>query len=147
MAKAWVALKAEHATPTRLGVGVGVGVFVGCSPAHGFQVLICLGLAALLRLNKLAVMLGLQVSAPPLTPLVIFAGLQTGEWVRFRRFLPLSPTQIRAAVGPHLARSLIIDFVLGSLIVGAVLGTLAGVVTTALVRRRRARLAPGAPAA
>jgi uncharacterized protein (DUF2062 family) len=136
---AWAQLKREHATPARLGVAMGVGVFCGCSPFHGFQVLLTLGLAWLLRLNKLAAMLGLQISAPPLTPLVIYAGLQVGALLLHGRFLPLRLSGIRAMVHGSLARALLTDFVVGSLVLGVVLGTLIGLVTTAVVRRQRAR--------
>lgn len=137
--QSWEALKAEHATPSRLGVAMGVGVFCGCSPFHGFQVLLALGLAWLLKVNKLAVLLGLQISAPPLTPLIVFAGLQLGALLLQGRFLPLRLGGIRAAVHGSLARALLTDFVVGSLALGVLLGLLVGVLTAALVRRHRSR--------
>lgn len=118
---------------------MGVGVFCGCSPFHGFQVLLTLGLAWLLRLNRLAAMLGLQISAPPLTPVVIFAGLQTGALLLHGRFLPLRLSGIRELVHGSLARALLTDFVVGSLVLGVVLGAVIGLATTAVVRRQRAR--------
>lgn len=135
----WESLLAEHATPGRLGAAVGVGVFCGCSPFHGFQFLLALLLAWALRVNKLAVMVGLQVSAPPVTPLVLFAGLQFGALLLHGRFLPVRLGEIRAAVHGSLARALLTDFVVGSLALGVVLGLAFGLLTAAWVRRRRAR--------
>lgn len=135
----WESLLAEHATPARLGVAVGVGVFCGCSPFHGFQFLLALLLAWALRVNKLAVMVGLQISAPPVTPLIGLAGLQSGALLLHGRLLPLRPGELRAAVHGSLTRALLTDFVVGSLALGVGLGMLLGLLTTAWVRRRRAR--------
>ena len=139
----WEALKAEHSTPGRLGVAVGVGVFAGCSPVHGFQFLLALGLALLLRLNKLAVMLGLQVSIPPLNLLIIYLGLQTGERMLHGRWLPLRLGALRAAGGAHMVRTFLADFVVGSLALGTVLGLLAGIVTTLVLLRSASRTRSG----
>jgi uncharacterized protein (DUF2062 family) len=68
-------LKGADESPERLGVAVGVGVLCGCSPFLGFQTLLAVALAFLLRLNKLAVFIGLQISIAPVTPLVVFASL------------------------------------------------------------------------
>jgi len=135
----WETLKAEHASPARLGVAMGVGVFCGCSPFHGFQFLLSLGLAWVLRLNKLATLLGLQISAPPVTPLIVFAGLQFGALLLHGRFLPLRLSGIREAIHGSLWRGLLTDFVVGSLALGVVLGLIVGAVTTLLVRRYRAK--------
>ena len=88
-------LLSEHASPERLGWAIGVGVFCGLSPLLGFQFLAALALAWLLRLNKLAVMVGLQISAPPFTPLVIFAELQLGSLLLHGKVLPLSLELVR----------------------------------------------------
>jgi uncharacterized protein (DUF2062 family) len=135
----WETLKAEHTSPARLGVAMGVGVFCGCSPFHGFQVLLSLGLAWVLKLNKLATLLGLQISAPPVTPLIVFAGLQFGALLLHGRFLPLRLSGIREVVHGSLWRGLLTDFVVGSLALGVLLGLVVGVVTTLLVRRYRAK--------
>ena len=61
----WDRVLREHASPARVGFAVGIGVLVGCSPFLGLQVAIAALLAIVFRLNKLAVFLGLQISAPP----------------------------------------------------------------------------------
>jgi uncharacterized protein (DUF2062 family) len=135
----WAELMAEQATPERLGVAVGVGVLMGCSPFHGFQFLIALALAWLLKLNKIAVMIGLQISAPPITPFVALAGIQLGEYMLHQRFLPLSISEIRAMSGGSLLRTVLVDMTVGGLTLGAVLGLALGGLTTWVLRRRRAR--------
>jgi hypothetical protein len=136
----WTALKNEAVSPEKLGVAIGVGVFWGCSPFHGFQWMLALGSAWLFRLNKIAVLAGLQISFAPLTPLIIFTALQLGELLLHRRFLPVSLTQIREAGGDHVIRMLLVDFVVGSLSLGVLLGSLIGYTATLLLRRQQRSL-------
>ena len=134
------ALKSEHASPARLGWAVFVGVMCGCSSLIGFQFLASLLLAWLLRLNKLAVMIGLQISAPPITPFMIFAELQLGELLLRGKLLKISTEMIRATPNRELFRLFFIDLTVGGLVMGAVLGAALGVATARFVRKRRARV-------
>jgi uncharacterized protein (DUF2062 family) len=141
------ALKAEHSSATRLGVAVGVGVFCGLSPFIGFQFFIAMGLAWLLRLNKLAVMLGLQISAPPITPLVVLAEIQLGELLLRGRLLPLSLERIKALPGRELLETFLIDLTVGGLTSGVIVGAALGAITAWLIQRRRGQARPSSPAA
>ena len=141
------ALKAEHASATRLGVAVGVGVFCGLSPLIGFQILMALGLAWLLRLNKLAVMLGLQISAPPMTPLVVLAEIQLGELLLHGQLLPLSLARIKATPGRELLETFLVDLTVGGLTSGVIVGAALGSITFRLIQRRRRETPPSAPRA
>jgi len=143
LARKWEEIKAEEATPERLGLALGVGVFCGCSPFHGFQFLLAVGLMYLLRLNKIAVMVGLNISVAPVTPVIIFASIQLGELILHQRFLPFSVAQIREMSGGSVARTLLIDLGVGGLTLGVVLGTALGMLATVLLRRRAARKASG----
>jgi uncharacterized protein (DUF2062 family)/SAM-dependent methyltransferase len=139
----WRQLLAEHAEPERLGVGVAVGVLIGCSPFFGLQTLIALAAASVLKLNKLAVLLGAQISIPPFTPLVIFLGAQSGELLLHGHLLPLTVAQIRHLPASELLRTAVIDLAVGGTLVGAALGLVLGGTTTRIVRRQRA--AAGGP--
>lgn len=127
----------EHASPARLGVAVGVGVLVGASPFLGFQVLMALGLAALFRLNKLAVFLGIQVSMPPITPFLLYANAQVGSLLRTGAWLDLSLDAVRAADPKELATRLFLDLLLGGLVVGGVLAGILGGATAHAVSQAR----------
>jgi uncharacterized protein (DUF2062 family) len=140
-----LALRQEHASPWRLGAGVGVGVLIGCSPFLGFQLVLAVALALLLRLNKVAVLLGVQVSAPPVTPLILFANVQLGARILHGHWLPLSLHAVRQTPAATLVRDLLVDFALGGLLLGCILGAVLGV-ATALVAERW-RLGPADPSA
>lgn len=135
-------LSGAQETPRRLGVAVGIGVLCGCSPFLGFQTLVALAAAFLFRLNKLAVLIGLQISVPPVTPLVVFASLELGEWMVHGRALPLSLVQIRALPTRALIEQFFLDLTVGGLTLGAALGLVLGVMAERWIIRRRARAGP-----
>jgi uncharacterized protein (DUF2062 family)/SAM-dependent methyltransferase len=141
-------LLAEHAAPASLGWAVAVGVFLGCSPLYGLQMLTCVLVAWLFRLNKVATLVGAQVSIPPLTAVIVFVEVQAGEYLLRGHFLGLGMDAFRGREALVIARSVLGAWVVGSLVVGAVLGAVLGVITWAVARRRhRQRLAPGVLAA
>jgi uncharacterized protein len=116
---------------------VGVGVFFGCSPFIGLQTVFALALAYLFKLNRVAVFLGLQVSLGPLTALAFFADAQLGEWLLYRTWLPMTVEGISALKWDQMGPRLVGDLALGGAVLGGTLGTLAGILTTWIVRRRR----------
>ena len=72
----------EHASPGRLGLAVGIGLFVGMLPLFGLHLALCVGLAYLLRLNKVTVYLAANISNPLLAPFIMAAGLYVGNRMR-----------------------------------------------------------------
>ena len=133
----------EHTDPVQLGVAVGLGVLIGCSPFFGVQTLVGLGLAWILRLNRVAVLLGLQISVPPLTPFVLFADAQLGALSLRGQWLPLSVEAMRAVRSFREVADLLGVLVLGGAILGAVLAVVSGLATTFVIRRWRRAPAPG----
>src|SRR5450631_798973 len=116
----------EHASSVRLGVAVGVGVFLGCSPFFGLQLLLGLAAGHLLRLNRVAILFGLQVSVPPLTPLVIFVTAQAGALVLRGHWLPLKLSAFQGEPAATVLASLFFDMLVGGALVGGILGFLIG---------------------
>jgi uncharacterized protein (DUF2062 family) len=125
--------------PARLGAAVGLGVAFGCTPFFGFQFVLALLIAVPLRLNKLAVAIGTQISTPPLTPFVIFAGANLGELMLHRRLLPLTLNAIRAMPARQLAGQFLLAWTVGGLTLGVIFGVIAAVAVAAGVRIYRSR--------
>jgi uncharacterized protein (DUF2062 family) len=131
----WLLAKREHATPRELAWAVGVGVFVGCSPWVGFHGGIAVALATLLRLNRLWTFLGSRVATFAILVWIAFAEVELGHRLRTGRWAP-----IHVATALEEGRALLVDWVLGSVLVGALLGVLVGGIAYAIARRRaRAR--------
>ena len=126
----------EHASPGRLAAAVFIGALVGASPLFGFHLPLCLLLAALLRLNPLAMYAAANISLPIFLPALAFACVQSGAWLRRREFLRLSRDYFSAHSARALAGEFFLDWLLGGLIVGAAIGALFALIIWLLARGR-----------
>lgn len=133
------ALWREHASPARLGLAVGLGVLVGCTPLYGLQTGLGLALAFVLRLNKLAVVLGTQISIPPVAPLLAFGSIQLGALLRTGEPLTLDRGALVWRELPRLVGHYAQLWAIGGAVVGLALGAVAGLLTFAVARARRQR--------
>jgi uncharacterized protein (DUF2062 family) len=130
----WQKAKSEHATPRQIGIAVAMGAFVGCTPLIGFHMWIALGLATVFRLNRLFAFLGSRVSNSIILAWVVLAEIEVAHRVRTGAFIPLTA---RDAIdqGP----TLLLDWCLGVVPVGAVVALVVGALAYALARLRDRR--------
>ena len=68
-------------SPKKKALSIALGVFIGLSPLWGFQTVIVIFLAMLLKLNKVIAFSFSNISFPPFIPFVLFLSLQTGNWM------------------------------------------------------------------
>lgn len=119
---------------------VALGVWVGLSPFWGFQTVIVLFLAVILRLNKLIAFAFSNVSIPPLIPFIIYACLQVGTALlgvpAHDRFEWQDISTYRPFIQQHLA-----EYVSGSLVLATFCAGVFGFASYFLLswRSRRAR--------
>lgn len=125
-------LRTEGGTPARDACAIGVGVFVGASPWYGFHLVLCWALGWLLRLNRLKMYLAANISNPLMAPLLILTELQAGAWVRRGSFHELTVAAVKNT-DPWIFGA---DLLVGSVIVGGILGMCAGFATWMTTRRR-----------
>lgn len=125
-------LRTERGGPRRDAVAVGVGVFIGCSPLYGLHLVLSLLAADLFRLNRLKVYLAANISNPFVAPFMVFAEIQTGAWIRSGRVHALSREAL-TAVDPWVFG---LDLVVGSIVIGLVLGGTIGLLTWAALEDR-----------
>lgn len=128
------ALLHEADDPRALGLAVAVGCLVGTSPFFGFQSALAVLAAAVLRLNKLATLVGSFVTTPPLTLPIAGASIELGSLLLDGR---LRPWPERSDLSWEFARSILGEWLLGGAIVGLALGVLLGGLTALVVARRR----------
>lgn len=125
-------LSLEHTSAGELATAVWVGIFVGSLPIIPFGIVTIVYVSHRLRLNKLAAVGASNVCVAPFVPfLCIELGhfLRYGEWwTTFTRHTLLNEIHLR-----------LWEWLLGSLIVGPIIGTVGAVFTYAVVRALRAR--------
>jgi uncharacterized protein len=115
-----------------MGCSVAVGVLCGCTPFIGLHMWMALGLATLLRLNRLWAFLGSRISFNVVFAWVAFSEVEVAHKLRTGQWMPLDP----ADVLDH-GRRLFGDWMLGSLLVGPVLAVALGLVAYGVACRWR----------
>jgi uncharacterized protein (DUF2062 family) len=127
----WQLAKNERASPKQIGWAVGIGAFSGCTPAPGLHGWIAVGLATLFRLNRLFAWLGSRISFFMIYPWIVIAEVElahrarTGEWVEISKDTAVAK-----------ADTLVLDWCIGAIPVGAVLGAICGLAAYGLALRR-----------
>jgi uncharacterized protein (DUF2062 family) len=111
-------LRTEGGGPARDAAALGVGILIGCSPFYGFHLILVWSVGWLLRLNRLKMYLAANISNPLLSPLLVLLEIQVGAWARRQDFHQLSLAEIRTTNAWVYGG----DLLIGSLIVGTVLG-------------------------
>jgi len=137
----WDQARREHSTPREVGWSVAVGVFSGCTPLWGLHMWIALGLASVLKLNRLWAFLGSRVSMAPIFVWIVFVEIELAHRVRTGAWAALTPTQAL-----ERGRELLGDWALGAPVVGLGLGAVLGLAAYGLALLRPVRdRTPGEP--
>ncbi len=129
----WGLLWREHATPREIGQAVALGVFCGCTPAVGFHAWIAIGLATLLRLNRLWALLGSRICIFFLLPWIALAEIEAGHRLRTGRWAAVSVETVLSE-----GRGLLLDWIVGAVLVGGALALLLGAFAYRIARCYRA---------
>jgi uncharacterized protein (DUF2062 family)/trans-aconitate methyltransferase len=123
-------LRTEGTGPGREAAAIGLGVFIGSSPLYGFHLLLCWAAGWCLGLNRLKMYLAANISNPIMAPLLILTELEAGAWFRRGQFHSLTLGAVRD-IDPW---SFGADIVIGSLIVGTLLGGVTAAATYVTAR-------------
>ncbi len=122
-------LTPEESNATKA-MSIGFGVFMGIVPIWGFQMILGLVMAALLRLNKALVIIAANISIPPMIPVIVYLSFLTGRlyvkedatWVIFSKTLTVESMWQN-----------IFQYVTGSITLAVVAGLLASGISYALL--------------
>lgn len=107
---------AEHITHSRESNGkitaaIMLGIFMGITPVWGYQMLLTLLLAHLLKVNKVIALVAANISLPPIIPFLLYGSYLTGCKVLSRptdlHLGDISFENIRSVLEPYLVGSVI----------------------------------------
>jgi len=129
-------------TPTRVATAVGLGIFIAFFPLFGIHTLMALGLSVLFRLNRVALLAGTFTNNPWTVAPMYTAGTLLGCAVLHVSPATLADVQwglsgrafyesLLAGLGP-----LLLPFIVGNLLLGALAGLVAFFITRAVLVRR-----------
>lgn len=105
-----------------------LGIFMGITPIWGYQMLVTLLLAHLLKLNKVIAIVAANISLPPLIPFLLYGSYVTGCKV-LRRPIDLHYNNISF----ENVKSVIEQYLIGSIIFATVCSLLAGIIAISLL--------------
>lgn len=131
-------LLSENASPAQLAAAVILGVVLGAAPLIACHTLAILFASGYFRLNKVAAVGASQLCMPPLVPALC---IEAGYYMRHGEFL----TEISWQTLGRQGMERLFEWLLGSLLVGPVLGILVGgiVYWTALSLKRQRQVVGG----
>ncbi|MGE3062453.1 MAG: DUF2062 domain-containing protein [bacterium] len=85
----------SDSSPGEIGFGFGIGIFIGFLPFYGFQTIISVLAAALIkRANKMALIFATQLFLPFVIPFVVAANFFTGSLIMYQRIAVFKITDI-----------------------------------------------------
>jgi uncharacterized protein (DUF2062 family) len=120
----------ERSSPGEIGWSIGIGVLAGCTPLIGLHMWIALALATLLRKNRLWAFVGSRIPSSVFLAFIVFAEIEVAHRVRVGAWAPLTPYEALS----H-GRELLLDWFLGSALVGPALACVLGSAAYAAARR------------
>lgn len=107
--------------PRRVFGAVFCGTFIGVIPIYGFQSVAAIGIATLLGLNKPITFGATFINNPLIQPFLVISSIQLGHLMQYGSFVALASFHPK-----HLdLKERMLDWILGSLVLGLVLGLLA----------------------
>ncbi|MEE4255943.1 MAG: DUF2062 domain-containing protein [Bacteroidales bacterium] len=106
-----------------------VGAFMGVAPVWGWQMAIALGIAIAFRLNKIIVLAVSNISIPPMIPIILYLSYISGGMVMGRG----AGIDFSSDITLEFVTENLLQYILGSLVLGVVLACLLGLITYILL--------------
>jgi glycosyltransferase involved in cell wall biosynthesis len=109
---------------------VALGIFMGIAPVWGWQMAIALALAILFKLNKAITLVASNISIPPVVPFILIASYFTGGLVLNRH----GTLYLHSGITMEFVKKNFWQYIIGSLVFGAAMSFLSGIVTWSLLK-------------
>jgi uncharacterized protein (DUF2062 family) len=132
-------IRNEQGGRERIAASVGTGLVMATLPLYGIKTVVCLWLAARFRMHPTVVIGVSSLSTPPLGLLFVLLSIVTGYTVLHGRVPGSQALEHWSTFTLPEFRAMLIEWVVGSLIVGPLLGLLAYAVMRVVLRVPRRR--------
>jgi len=108
---------------------IAFGVFMGIIPIWGFQLIVAIALAFLLKLNKFLVIIFANISIPPMIPIIIFGSLVCGKIWTGNSMIPNVLTLNFEKIKPFL-----LQYIVGSITLAFIAAITSGIISYIILR-------------
>lgn len=115
--RAWEEIRSNPQQHNRTALAAAMGVFVANMPVYPFQTVLCLVIARRFKLNPIVAVAGSQASTPPMNLVLIVAAIATGHLMLHGQW-PAWPHWPATGELRPLIENLLVEWVVGSLVVG-----------------------------
>jgi len=115
---------------TKIVLSVMLGVFMGIVPIWGYQLIIAIALAYIFRLNKAIVIVAANISIAPVLPLILYLSYYTGGLVMGAN---ANDVGALSSVTFDFIKNNIVQYIVGSILLGIALSVASGVLTFLLL--------------
>jgi glycosyltransferase involved in cell wall biosynthesis len=110
---------------------VGFGIFMGIIPIWGFQLVVAIFLAIVLKLNKPLVIVAANISIPPMLPVIIFASYKAGSFWMGKNAIEFGFSR---SVSLDSIKHNLQQYIYGSITLAIVAGAFSGLLTFVLLK-------------
>jgi len=123
-------------TPQEIALGVSIGVIIAVMPLYGFHTILCVIFAVLIPpANKIAILIGTNVSLPPTLPFITWGGYNIGRLILGNQYPPLNLSFFKAITIKNMLNFYYPLFI-GSFVLGLFLATIFYFLTFWIVKNK-----------
>jgi uncharacterized protein (DUF2062 family) len=123
--------------PEEIALGVAIGIFIGILPFYGFHTGVVLVLAMFIPgVNKIAALLGSNISIPPIGPLIDWLGYHIGRGILNKGHPVLEVSAFHRYNYKNIGE-LVYPLVLGCIVLGIIGAAIAYFATLFFLKRKR----------
>lgn len=110
-----------NSSPPEIALGVAIGVFICILPLYGLHTVMVIIAALLVRpANKIAILVGTNLSLPPTVPFITWAGYEIGRFMLgAKKYPPLAWSDLKNISFQKVA-DLYLPLFLGSIVLGLI---------------------------
>lgn len=124
--------------PSKTALTFSIGLFIGMSPFLGLHTILSLGIAIIFRLNKLVILLGTYVTNPwTLIPIYTFSTFLGAKLLNRSIKMDIDWNHITLSELVSHSGNILLPFVTGTLIVGAISSVLSYIVIYFILIKRK----------